>query len=159
MLFRSVRAVINGPKSCMSEDIQIKCDDGETRHPYEVYDPKLGWSLAVRDNNGSIDGRALVYKHHRHGTLSFVRSYKRCPNGGYSYADEVLEAWLKDQGVQKLDSWSEVSARMMYYEVRGTFLMPYLDGCSHLAILGHVDGVMRVIADDDGEYKIGRAHV
>ena len=83
----------------------------------------------------------------------FVRSYKRCPNGGYSYADEVLEAWLKDQGVQKLDSWSEVSARMMYYEVRGTFLMPYLDGCDHKAILGHVDGVMRVIADDDGEYN------
>ena len=148
-----LNALKRGPTSCMTADIEIRCLDGELRHPYEVYDPALGWSLAVRDNNGSIDGRALVYKHHRHGTLSFVRSYKRCPNGGYSYADEVLEAWLKDQGVQKLDSWSEVSARMMYYEVRGTFLMPYLDGCDHKAILGHVDGVMRVIADDDGEYN------
>ena len=145
-------ALKRGPTSCMTADIEVRCLDGEVRHPYEVYDPALGWSLAVRDNNGSIDGRALVYKHHRDGSLSFVRSYKRCPNGGYSYADEVLEAWLKAQGVEKIDSWSEVGAHMMYYEVRGTFLMPYLDGCNHQVILGHVDGVMRVIADDDGTY-------
>jgi len=43
-----VRAVQRGPRSCMSHDFDILCDDKKTRHPYEVYDPSLGWGMAVR---------------------------------------------------------------------------------------------------------------
>ena len=145
-----VNAVINGPTSCMSKTFNIRCNDGSCRHPYEVYDPEYGWHMAVRLRGDDVVGRALCNEND--DAKYFVRSYKKDPDGGYSYADEVLEAWLKDQGVEKIDSWYEVAARMMYYEVRGTFLMPYLDGCNHQVILGHVDGVMRVLADSDGEY-------
>lgn len=148
-----VRAAIEGPKSCMSANFNIVCKDGQTRHPYEVYDPALGWRMAVRLNGTSIDGRALVYCCPTTGDKMFVRSYKRDHGGGYSYADEMLEAWLKAQGIPKTDNWSDINARMRYYEVAsGDFLMPYLDGSDHRVCVATYDGTTYVIAEDDGDF-------
>ena len=119
-----VDAAINGPRSCMSNTFNIRCDDGVHRHPYHVYDPSLGWSVAVRVNAGRIDGRALVYK--SGDARWFVRSYKRCLEGGYSHADEMLESWLKAQGIEKASDWDGVLVKA--YSVSGGYLMPYIDG-------------------------------
>lgn len=137
-----------GPHSCMSADIQVRCDDGHVRHPYEVYKPELGWSIALRRYEGRIDGRALIYKDDNHHY--FVRSYKRDTGGGYSYADEALEAWLYAQGIRKLAGWS--GARIAAYRVNDGYLAPYLDGCDE-----HVyaeDGVLVVTDErDDNTYE------
>lgn len=119
-------AARKGPHSCMSADIQVTCADGVVRHPYEVYDPKLGWSVALRRYEGRIDGRALIYHDDGDGKRYFVRSYKRCVDGGYSYADEALEAWLKAQGIIKHSSWD--GAVIAKYVVCDGYLAPYLDG-------------------------------
>lgn len=136
-------AVRNGPRSCMSNDISVRCDDGVYRHPYEVYNPVLGWSMAVRINEGRIDGRALVYKNDVHHY--FVRSYKRDAHGGYSYADEMLESWLKAQGIAKLSGWSD--ARIAKYPVGDGFLAPYLDGSDEYVY--PEDGVLIITDDSD----------
>ena len=122
-----VNAAIRGPKSCMSNSFDIDCDDGKTRHPYEVYDPAYGWHIAVREHGGEIMARALCLHDEDNGPV-FVRSYKRDPHGGYSHADESLEAWLKSQGYTKKSGWPEL-ARLAYHPVcRGEFLLPYIDG-------------------------------
>ena len=149
-----LNALKRGPTSCMTADIEIRCLDGELRHPYEVYDPSLGWRMAVRLNGTSIDGRALVYCCPTTGDKMFVRSYKRDHGGGYSYADESLEAWLKDQGATKIDSWCDVDAQMAYYPARGEFLMPYLDGCNHnVDVLTCGDSEQYVVAAEYGEHS------
>jgi hypothetical protein len=121
-----LHAVRNGPHSCMASDIQVTCADGVKRHPYAVYNPELGWSIAVRLYEGRIDGRALIYNDDGNGKQYFVRSYKRDHGGGYSYADEALEAWLKAQGINKHSSWE--GAVVAKYSVCGGYLAPYIDG-------------------------------
>ena len=76
-----VDAVMRGPRSCMSASFNLHCADGVRRHPYEEYDPKLGWGMAIRKDNDSIDGRALVF-HADNVIKGFVRSYKRMESGG-----------------------------------------------------------------------------
>lgn len=132
-----IRAAMEGPHSCMSDDFGDDC------HPYRVYDPSLGWSIALRitDTNGykRIDGRALIYEYleagHLQPTKIFVRSYKRSldDDDGYSYADEKLEAWMKDQGIKKRDGWPK-GTKLAYHELGNRwgeqrFIAPYIDGC------------------------------
>jgi hypothetical protein len=144
-----VHAVNNGPYSCMCwrERDDVRCSDGHARHPYEVYDPKYGWHMAVRvTETGSIDARALCNSDD--DTKYFVRSYKRCPNGGYSYADEHLEAWLKAQGYRHQSEWHE-GVKMAYYPTSNDFLAPYIDGNERqVAIVGEY-----LVLDSDGEYE------
>lgn len=140
--------VLNGPHSCMAHNISVRCDDGTYRHPYEVYKPELGWSIALRRYEGRIDGRALVYKDDNHHY--FVRSYKRDSGGGYSYADEALEAWLASQGIKKLSGWSD--ARLAAYRVNDGYLAPYLDGSDEYVY--EEDGVLVVTDEqDDSTYE------
>lgn len=144
-----VNAARKGPHSCMSSDIQVTCADGVRRHPYEVYDPKLGWSVALRRYEGRIDGRALVYNDDGDGKSYFVRSYKRCTNGGYSYADEALEAWLKSQGINKHGGWE--GAVIAQHVVCDGYLAPYLDGDAC-----HVypqDGKLLITSDSEDAYE------
>ena len=141
-----VDAAMHGPRSCMSNSFNIRCDDGECRHPYEVYAPSLGWKVAVRVHQGRIDGRALVYD--RDGSRWFVRSYKRCPEGGYSHADEMLESWLKAQGIEKGSDWDGVLVRA--HSVSGGYLMPYLDGGIQRADVYDNNTLM---VQDDGELE------
>jgi hypothetical protein len=121
-----VNGVQNGPHSCMRWENRsgVTCRDGIRRHPYEVYDPKYGWHMALRvDANGIINGRALCVTDDE---ISYwVRSYKR--GDSYSYTDEVLEAWLKAQGYEKRSEYRE-GQKLALYPTSGAFLAPYIDG-------------------------------
>lgn len=125
---KMINAVINGPRSCMSHSFDIKCNDGIRRHPYAVYDPSLGWSMAVRyDSDDMVLGRCLVYA--RDEEKCFVRSYKRERNEtSHSGADEAIESWLKSQGYTKLIAWPCGTPLVRYELPTGGYLMPYIDG-------------------------------
>jgi hypothetical protein len=159
-----VKAVINGPASCMSKDFSLLCDDGQYRHPYAVYDPDLGWAMAVRsDPNEGIMGRCLVWRGDHNGDADykcFVRSYKRERNErSHSGADEAIELWLKSQGYEKVGYWPD-GLELAQYQLRsGGWLMPYIDGGTQ-----EVDVTSRgIIITDGGEMKAdntdGRADI
>jgi len=119
-----------GPKSCMvwGEDHGIKCDDGVTRHPYEAYDPKYGWHMAVRIEGDTTMGRALCMTSPDDGVKYFVRSYLRPSNeSSYSQTDDGMDTWLKEQGYTKEGYWRE-GEKLAYHPARDNFLAPYLDG-------------------------------
>ena len=127
-----VNAVINGPRSCMSKGFNILCDDGEHRHPYAVYDPSLGWGMAVRRDGEAVMGRCLVWRGDYDNDADykcFVRSYKR-ERGEHSHsgADEAIESWLKARGYVKLSEWPSGTPLMRYDLRTGGYLMPYIDG-------------------------------
>ena len=130
-----VRAVIRGPSSCMSKHFDIHCDDGVHRHPYAVYDPSLGWSMAIRKSGEEILGRCLLWTDPDPSGVEdpdamrvFVRSYKRNPDErSHSGVDESIEAWLKAQGYTKRGGWPD-GAKLMRYDVDSGYLMPYIDG-------------------------------
>jgi len=126
-----IEAVMNGPSSCMTRHFNIRCDDGQQRHPYAVYDPSLGWSMAVRVENGKILGRCLLYTDPETQYKCFVRSYKRNPDErSHSGVDEAIEAYLKSIGFEKRGGWPE-DAKLSYYKLSDNsneFLAPYIDG-------------------------------
>ena len=133
-----------GPSSCMTGDRDYRCDDGVLRHAYEVYDPSLGWHMAVRLEFGKTVGRALC-----HGN-TYVRSYKYNPHGSGSPTDETLEAWLETQGYDKECTWDGLKI-MHYITQGGDTLAPYLDGDDKYATK---KGDYLVITDDrDAEYQ------
>ena len=130
-----VNAVTVGPRSCMSgSDFLIRCDDGQRRHPYAVYDPSLGWSMAIRQEGGEVLGRCLLWQGNDpedddNGHIKiFVRSYKRerdeCSHSG---SDEALESWLANQGYVRRRYWPD-GTPLMRYEAQDGYLMPYIDG-------------------------------
>ena len=125
---KMVHAVIHGPRSCMSPSFDIMCDDREERHPYAVYDPSLGWGMAVRtDTDGMVLGRCLV--HESDDGKGFVRSYKREREySSHSGADESIEAMLTGLGYAKWRGWPEHTRLMCYPLRREGYLMPYIDG-------------------------------
>jgi hypothetical protein len=132
-LDKMVHAVINGPRSCMSNSFDIECDDRKDRHPYAVYDPSLGWGMAVRaDTDGMVLGRCLV--HESDEGKGFVRSYKREREySSHSGADESIEAYLQGLGYAKWRGWPDHVRLMRYPLRREGYLMPYIDGnCQHV---------------------------
>jgi hypothetical protein len=142
-----------GPGSCMvwGDERGVRCNDGVTRHPYETYDPKYGWHMAVRIEGDDTVGRALCMKNPSDGTKYFVRTYARPANqGGYSETDNGMENWLKEQGYVKNNYWED-GEKLAYYETRDNFLAPYLDGGEkRVAVVG---GSMYVVIDSDGDYQ------
>jgi hypothetical protein len=126
-----IDAVQNGPSSCMQ--------DSWSRHPYEVYDPELGWSMAIRVNDdGDIVARALVHDG------GYVRSY----GGGGN--DCELEAWLENQGVESMCEWPDGTElkRIGYHNGCG-FLAPYIDGDEKRVSVGRDT----LVIDSDGDYE------
>ena len=124
---KMVHAVINGPRSCMSNSFDLMCDDREERHPYAVYDPSLGWGMAVRSEGDQVLGRCLV--HESDDGKGFVRSYKReRDERSHSGADEAIEAYLQSQGYAKWRGWPDHVHIMRYPLRREGYLMPYIDG-------------------------------
>ena len=139
--------ILRGPTSCIGgRPFEVHCADGERRHPYQVYDPKYGWHMAVRIENDNTVGRALCMADG--DSKYFVRSYRKNPDG-YSPADERLEAWLISQGYTKQSYW-EYDTRLAYYEVNsGEILAPYIDGGNqYVDIYGNHLEISR-----DGEYE------
>lgn len=132
-------SVRNGPKSCMSDAFR---DLDE--HPYAVYAPQFGWSMAVRYGEGkAIHGRCLCLEHD--GCKLFIRSYKHAEGGGYSYDDPKLEAWLYTQGYTKEDCWPDGAELKLIYQ-NGRVVMPYIDKSGSVRISGD-----RAFIDDDGD--------
>ena len=120
-----IHHIMRGPTSCIGgRPFDVYCADGERRHPYQVYDPKYGWHMAVRVENDNTVGRALCMADG--DSKYFVRSYRK--TDGYSPSDERLEAWLDSQGYTKQSYW-ESDTRLAYYAVGGgEILAPYIDG-------------------------------
>jgi hypothetical protein len=152
-----VHAVNNGPGSCMCwrEDRGVRCSDRIDRHPYHVYDPKYGWRMAVRIDGGRIDGRALL-QDGEYGKY-FVRSFKRGEQ--YSYSDEQLEAWLKEQGFDHRRGYEE-GTQLAYIPTSDEFLAPYIDGSEQRVSIGRMVGggvgspqEQYLYIDPDGEYE------
>jgi hypothetical protein len=141
-----------GPKSCMvwSTDHGIRCDDGVTRHPYETYDPKYGWHMAVRIEGDVTMGRALCMTSPMDGVKYFVRSYLRPSNeSSYSQTDDGMDTWLKEQGYTKESYWRD-GEKLAYHPARDAFLAPYLDGGErHVDVNEHERWL---VIDSDGDW-------
>jgi len=141
-----------GPASCMvwSNDRGIKCRDGVTRHPYEAYDPKFGWHMAVRIEGDNTMGRALCMSSPQDGVKYFVRSYLRPSNEStYSQTDDGMDTWLKEQGYTKENYWRD-DERLAYHETSDDFLAPYLDGGEKKVSIDEPNKCL--VIDGDGEY-------
>jgi hypothetical protein len=141
-----------GPASCMvwSNDRGVKCSDGVTRHPYEAYDPKFGWHMAVRIEGDNTMGRALCMTSPQDGVKYFVRSYLRPSNEStYSQTDDGMDTWLKEQGYTKENYWRD-DERLAYHEANDHFLAPFLDGGEKNVTIDA--GAKALVIDSDGEY-------
>lgn len=141
-----------GPGSCMvwRDDRGIRCSDGVSRHPYEAYDPKHGWHMAVRIEGNETVGRALCMTQPIDGKKYYVRTYARpSSNGGYSETDNGMENWLAEQGYVKKNYWED-GERMAYHETCDHFLAPYLDGGEKRVSIDA--GNKALVVDSDGEY-------
>jgi hypothetical protein len=157
-----------GPQSCMKSSfghIPFNSADNEQlrywqkdhsatvdwhKHPYSVYDPGLGWRMAVRldaDRPDIVMGRALVFVNDDNATKVFVRSYQRNSAGdnANSGSDEKLETWLRDQGAHKHSSWLDGTPVLHMEHPKGGLMMPYLDGDTQLAELR--DGYVYIESD------------
>jgi len=146
-----------GPGSCMVWYARagVRCSDGQTRHPYETYNPKYGWKLAVGILNGETISRALVVD--TEDNKYFVRTYlKPTTEGAYSQVDGGMENWLQEQGFEKAHSWRE-GQRMSWFSTSEHFLAPYLDGNRKTVseTIG-ADGHTVLVIDDGGDYELNQ---
>jgi hypothetical protein len=142
-----IQALMDGPNSCMTNNWRGADLDN---HPYKVYDPRLGWGLAIRVEDGEVIGRALVYE--TADQKMFVRTYLRPSSADrFSQADDSLNAWLRDQGYEHAGNWD--GCLMRYYEGRNDRpLAPYLDGGIKDVELFTREGVKLLRVCENGEY-------
>ncbi len=136
--YKIIESVQKGPKSCM----QWPSLDDWNEHPYCTYAPEYGWRAAVRLDGGKrIVGRCLVNVTDN----TFVRSYAH-RDDGYSYSDEALEAWLREQGFSKASDWG--GHKLKYFKVGYDFIAPYIDGSvQSVDIEGN-----HLFINEDGDY-------
>lgn len=148
---RMISVVSRGPRSCMSSSFDIECERGVERHPYAVYDPSLGWSMAVRCEGDEVLGRCLIWTDPCDPEeRGYVRSYKReRSEHAHSGADEAIETYLNNNGYTKWRAWRHGTPLMKYATRRGGYLMPYIDGCVQRV---ESNGDTFVI-DDGGDYE------
>jgi hypothetical protein len=141
-----LNALMSGPNSCMTNNWR---DASLDSHPYNVYDPRLGWGMAVRIEDGEIIGRALTYE--RDDIKIFVRTYLRPNSGVFSQADDQLNAWLRDQGYTHASDWE--GCLMRYIAGRNDKpLAPYLDGgCKDVDVINK-EGNKYLLVTPDGQY-------
>lgn len=153
-----IQAVEFGPRSCMQSghgsipfsqrydypklEEWVKDKTAEEpdwdRHPYAVYDPAMGWSIAVIvERNGTIPNvisRCLLWQDPDDAdTKVFVRSYKKSSSGddGFSYASESIEVQLRELGWRRRSSWpAGAEMRRIEHPKCSGPLLPYLDGDS-----------------------------
>lgn len=123
-----VRAITEGPQSCMRWDEEDCRFNGKGHHPYEVYSPEYGWKIAARFENGHIVGRALLLDDGTH--KCFVRTYQMNPGGGYSQRDYGMEDQLIADGWKHRNSWPNGAKLAKIRTGRGDagYLLPYIDG-------------------------------
>lgn len=147
-----VAAAQDGPPSCMQwTESEV---DYAGHHPYEAYDPKYGWAIAVRRDGNSINGRALVME--REGRKYFVRTFQRPRSASqrYSEVDEQLNQWLTAQGYEHLGGWA--NEKLAYLESSDRnydFVAPYIDGHTQNVDEDYQDGHRCLCITDDGVFK------
>lgn len=142
-----------GPQSCMvwGDDRGVRCDDGVIRHPYETYDPKFGWHMAVRVEGDNTMGRALCMTSPQDGVKYFVRSYLRpSKESTYSQTDDGMDTWLREQGYTKENYWRD-GEKLAYHPASDHFVAPYLDGGEKKVTIDA--GNKCLVIDGDGEYS------
>lgn len=144
----------NSSESCMQWSESAVARAGG--HPYEVYNPKYGWKMAVvKDGNNANVGRALVLDDGDRKV--FVRTYGKEDSSGNTQSHEGLEGWLEQQGYEYEDEWPEGCkfAKIRRKDGRG-WLAPYLDpGSTRIASSWSrrvTDGGDYFYRDDNGEY-------
>lgn len=137
-----------GPTSCMSKD-RWDVDS----HPYNVYDPKYGWKLAVHVRGDAVLSRALVIDGGKSDSKYYVRTY-HVNDGGYSGRCSVLEAWLESQGYTREAGWD--GERLAYISGGDNILAPYLDGDTQMVDVRRREGENVLVICDDGEYECTR---
>ena len=144
-----------GPGSCMVWSRSgVRCSDGQTRHPYEAYDPKYGWALAVGILNGDTISRALIID--KPDAKYFVRTYLKPTNEGYSQVDGGMENWLQEQGFAKRHAWRD-GQELAHIPTSDHFLAPYLDGgCKHVTLREKDEDTAVLVIDSDGDYRLER---
>lgn len=138
-----VEAAQRGPQSCMKlnyadsgrdyiiyddeHDEPSDEDDSEWYkvdfHPYEAYDPALGWAMAITRKEGKISARAIIHQ----PTKSFVRSYGKDSEGS-TCSDSAIEAYLKSKGYKFLAGWPQgVKLKALPAGYRSGHILPYVD--------------------------------
>lgn len=143
-----LHAIDTGPYSCMCSRYSGGGNDRWTHsqsvtqghHPYEVYDPELGWHMAVAVEGNNVTGRALCVD------KVYVRTYKAEGEHGSS-TDERLDAWLQAQGYGKQRSWEYDTLFKHIPLQRRYFVAPYIDGHQYQVV---IDGAhLRLVDPDD----------
>jgi len=115
----------------------------ERHHPYRVYDPSLGWRLALlaRTADGQIVARTLVNSGH------YVKVY-----AADSHLIQRMENHLDAAGIQEVSGWRGCCIRAIRRD--GALVGPYLDGD---AICGEVGGTGTTVRlDDEGPIWFNR---
>jgi hypothetical protein len=145
--------IVNGPPSCMSGE-EREFSESDDRHPYEVYDPSLGWHMAYVREGGKYTGRVLL------NDKTWVRTYRRKEyDHGYSDTDERLNSWLREQGYNKSDDWVGFSFKRIRVGNSCGFLAPYLDCTSGGNRDVTIDGnTLRIVRSGSGEYCCGETN-
>lgn len=111
----------NKATSCMKS-----CHFEGNDHPYRVYAPEYGWHMAVRYEGDDMVGRAVCLNFGDEKV--FVRTYRYDAREDRTTTDEVLQAWLKEQGYTHESSWPDYAKLKRIEGNNGAFVMPYLDG-------------------------------
>jgi hypothetical protein len=144
-----LHAIDTGPYSCMCSRYSGGSNDRWTHpqsvtyghHPYEVYDPELGWHMAVAMEGDEVTGRALCMDKY------YVRTYKAQGEHG-STTDERLDAWLQNQGYDKQRSWEYDTLFKHIPLQRRYFVAPYIDGNQYHVVID-TRGYLRLIDPND----------
>jgi len=144
-----MHAIDTGPYSCMCSRYAGGDNNRWTHpqsvtyghHPYEVYDPELGWHMAVAMEGNEVTGRALCMD------KTYVRTYKACGEHGSS-TDERLDAWLQDQGYDNQRSWEYDTLFKHIPLPRRYFVAPYIDGNQYYVVID-ARGWLRLVNPSD----------
>ena len=151
--------ILKAINECSAESCMTYSEDDTDRlgdhHPYEVYDPKFGWKIAVKkDDTGRLTGRALVIDTPEH--KGFVRTYTGINSSGYTQSCAAMQGWLESQGYKYWDEWPEGVKFAKIETRRGAHLAPYLDPGGDRIASSTSRNVRDcgdyLVRDDDGDY-------
>ena len=124
-LLDNIEDIVNTMYNCKANSCMTNSRFKHQYHPYRVYSPELGWSLAVKvDTDGIVSSRALV--HFSEDFKTFVRIYTH--NGNEIRPDDPgLRGWLLEQNYRKIDGWKGYEIAELYND-HDKLIGPYIDG-------------------------------
>lgn len=119
-----------GLSSCMAGSAS---DFDGMIHPYEVYDSRLGWGLAIsRDAWGTLVARGLVWQNPDDpNEKGFVRLYGASNKQTIRGDHAGLRYWLESQGYDHFADWSDCLIAQIESRNGHGYIAPYIDGDSY----------------------------